>query len=169
MNARDGFLGLIVLLLAANLVATLWSGTDTDAEEEAASAVITPALPKIVSAELKEDLLDEFIDHFNGGDFDEIYDMLGPSAQAQVEEKALAARFEKLAELFDSIESGAYSHSLLVGTQGSTRIYQLYYGLKLSEDSELGGEGTLQITLAIEGEDYQIYDLSLQVGAYSSV
>lgn len=169
MNARDGFLGLIVLLLAANLVATLWSKTGADAEDGAASAAIAPPLPKIVSAELKEDLLEEFIDHFNDGDFDDIYGMLGPAARAQVDERALESRFEKLADLFDSIEDGAYSHSLLVGTQGATRIYQLYYDLKLSEDSELGHEGTLQITLAIEGEDYQIYDLTLQVGAYTKV
>lgn len=168
MNTRDGFLGLIVLLLAANLVATLWSGMGTDDAADAAAVAVTPPLPKIVSAELKEELLEEFIEYFNDGDFDEIYEMLGPSAQAQVDAEALQARFEKLAELFDSIEDGAYSHSLLVGTQGATRIYQLYYELKLSEDSELGDQGTLQITLEIEGEDYQIYDLSLQVGAYSS-
>lgn len=167
MSARDGFLGLIVLLLAANLIATLWSAGGDDAGETAAVA-LAPALPKIVSAELKEELLEEFIDYFNDGDFDEIYDMLGPSAQAQVDEDALQNRFEKLADLFDSIEAGTYSHSLLVGTQGATRIYQLYYRLKLSEDSELGDLGTLQITLEIEGEDYQIHDLSLQVGAYSN-
>jgi hypothetical protein len=165
MNAKDGFLGLIVLLLAANLVATLWSRID--AATGADGDVAASPLPKIVSAELKEDLLDDFIDYFNDGDFDEIYDMLGPAARSQVDEDTLESRFEKLAELFDSIESGTYSHSLLVGTQGSTRIYQLYYSLRLSEDSELGPEGTLQITLAIEGEDYQIYDLSLQLGAYT--
>jgi hypothetical protein len=166
MNTRDGFLGLIILLLAANLVATLWSKLDTDTGAE--TAALTPPLPKIVSAELKEDLLEEFIDYFNDGDFDELYAMLGPVAQAQVSEEALENRFEKLSDLFDSIEKGAFSHSLLVGTQGNTRIYQLYYELRLSEDSEFGEQGTLQITLAIEGEDYQIYDLALQAGSYSS-
>jgi hypothetical protein len=169
MNAKDGFLGLIALLLAANLVATLWSGRGADAADESAVSALSPPLPKIVSAELKEDLLEEFIDHFNDGDFDDIYDMLGPSARAQVSERVLESRFEKLADLFDSIEGGAYSHSLLVGMQGATRIYQLYYGLRLSGKSELGPEGTLQITLAIEGEDYQIYDLSLLAGAFRGV
>jgi hypothetical protein len=167
MNARDGFLGLIILLLAANLVATVWSNLGEDADDDTAAVALALPLPKIVSAALKEDLLEEFIDHFNDGDFDELYDMLGPAAQAQISEEALETRFEKLAELFDSIEEGAFSHSLLVGTQGNTRIYQLYYELKLSEDSELGEQGTLQITLAIEGEDYQIYDLALQAGSYS--
>ncbi|HEX5057540.1 MAG TPA: hypothetical protein VFX02_13720 [Gammaproteobacteria bacterium] len=167
MNARDGFLGLIILLLAANLVAMLWSDTDGHATDEAAAVAVAPPLPKIVSVELKEELLENFIEYFNDRDFDEIYTMLGPSARAQVDEDTLETRFEKLAKLFGSIENGAYSHSLLVGTQGATRIYQLYYQLKLSDDSELGDAGTLQITLEIEGEDYQIYDLSLQVGAYS--
>jgi hypothetical protein len=167
MNAKNGFLGLIILLLAANLLATVWAQLAKDADEEAVAAAMVLPLPKIVSAELKEDLLEDFIDYFNDGDFDELYSMLGPAAQAQVSEDAVETRFEKLAELFDSIETGAFSHSLLVGTQGNTRIYQLYYELKLSEDSEFGEQGTLQITLAIEGEDYQIYDLSLQAGGYS--
>ena len=167
MNARNGFLGLIALLLAANLIVLLWSGSDGHAADEAAAVALAQPLPKIVSAELKEELLEDFIENFNDRDFDDIYAMLGPSARAQVDEDALETRFEKMAELFDSIEEGVYSHSLLVGTQGATRIYQLYYRLKLSEDSDLGDAGTLQITLEIEGEDYQIYDLSLQVGAYS--
>ena len=167
MSTRDGFLGLIILLLAANLIVMLWSGSDDHAADESAAGALAQPLPKIVSAELKEELLEEFIENFNDRDFDDIYAMLGPSARAQVDEEALETRFEKMAELFDSIEEGVYTHSLLVGTQGATRIYQLYYRLKLSEDSELGDAGTLQITLEIEGEDYQIYDLSLQVGAYS--
>lgn len=168
MNARDGFLGLIILLLAANLVATVWTNLgEEEVEEETAAVALVPPLPKIVSPELKEELLEEFIDHFNDEDYDELYAMLGPAAQAQVSEEAFVNRFEKLAELFDEVEEGAFSHSLLVGTQGNTRIYQLYYELKLSEDSELGEQGTLQITLAIEGEDYQIYDLALQAVSYS--
>ncbi len=168
MNAKDGFLGLIVLLLTANLAATLWAnlGEDEEGQDSAVAALAVP-LPKIVSAELKEDLLEEFIDCFNGGDFDDLYAMLGPAAQAHVSEEAVESLFEKLSELFDSIEEGAFSHSLLVATQGNTRIYQLYYELKLSEDSEFGEQGTLQITLAIEGDDYQVYDLALQAGAYS--
>lgn len=169
MNTRDGFLGLIILLLTANLVVTLWSNLDDDADDESAAVALALPLPKIVSAELKEDLLEEFIEYFNDGDFDDLYAMLGPAAKAQVSEKALETRFEILAELFDSIEEGVFSHSLLVGTQGNTRIYQLYYTLKLSEDSEFGEQGTLQITLAIEGEDYQIYDMALQAGSYSKV
>jgi hypothetical protein len=169
MNSRNGLLGLIILLLAANLIVMLRSHSDGHAADEAAAVALAQPLPKIVSAELKEELLEEFIDNFNDRDFDDIYAMLGPSARAQIDEEALEIRYEKLADLFDSIKEGTYSHSLLVGTQGATRIYELYYRLKLSEDSELGDTGTLQITLEIEGEDYQIYDLSLQVGAYSKV
>ena len=168
MNSRDGFLTVIILLLAANLIATVWSRLGNEDNTEELATLPLTSLPKIVSAELKQDLLEEFIDHFNDGDFDDIYDMLGPIAQAQINADAMEAEFEKLAELFDEIEDGAFSHSLLVGTQGNTRIYQLYYTLRLSEDSEFGKKGNLQVTLGIEGEDYQIYALALNAGAYFS-
>ncbi|HEY3487232.1 MAG TPA: hypothetical protein VGL10_04140 [Gammaproteobacteria bacterium] len=167
MNSKNGFLGIIILLLAANLIATVWSRLGSDNDAEAITGMALP-LPKIISPELKEELLEEFIDDFNDGDFENIYAMLGPAAQTKVSEEELELKFEKLAELFDSIEAGAFSHSLLAGMQGNTRIYQLYYDLRLSEDSEFGERGILAVTLAVEGEDYQIYDLSLNAGAYAN-
>lgn len=156
----------IILLLVANLVATVWFGlNDVPASQpkQAAKAAVHE-LPSIVNSEVRGQLYDEFAKAFNAADYDALYNMFGPAAKAHFTKESAKTEFQKLTKFFHSVESGGFTHSELAGTQGNTNIYVLYYAVKLSESSEFGTSGTLKITIAVQGGEYQIYGIRLNAG-----
>lgn len=156
----------IIVLLVANLAATLWFGlSDTSAPipgqiEKAAMH----DLPPVVTAEVRKSLLDEFSRAFNSADYDALYDMFGHAAKAQFTKESADKEFEKMIKWFHSVEGGAYTHSELAGTQGNTNIYVMHYAVTLSDKSDFGTAGTLRITLAVQGSEYQVHGIHLNAG-----
>ncbi len=158
---------LIVGLLVANLAATIYFGT-----QDQVAAVPPPAgarsnsddLPAVINTRLKQSLYDRFVEAFNSEDYDGLYEMLGPVAKAQFSREQTIEQFEKLVKYFQGIDEGGFTHSELAKTQGSTRLYVLYYTVRFSEGSELGEKGTLSITLAVKGTDHEIYGIRLYAG-----
>lgn len=157
----------IILLLVANLVATIWFGLNeknapvqTQAEKAAQHE-----LPSVVDSKVREHLYSEFAKSFNSGDFTALYDMFGPAAKTQISKESSDIELKKLAKFFKAVDSGAFTHSELAGTQGNTTIYVLYYAVKLPESSEFATTGTLKITVAVQGSEYQVYGIRLNAGA----
>ena len=87
--------------------------------------------------------------------------MFGPVAKAQFTKEAAQKEFQKLVKFFHSVESGVYTHSEFVNSKGNTNIYNMYYTVKLSDKSEFGTKGTLKITIALQGTEYQLYSIHL--------
>ncbi|MDK1286453.1 DUF3887 domain-containing protein [Pseudoalteromonas umbrosa] len=154
----------IILLLIANLIATIWFGTknsvtavDVKPYEEASKH----ELPSFITEQVREDILNTFIEHFNAQDFDALYNMFGPVAKSQISKEKMDEEFSKLVRVFDKIEQGTYSFAELSGQQGSTTVYVLNYTVTLSEKSTFGGAGNLKITVAVDSNSYQIYGIFL--------
>lgn len=157
---------IIIVLLLANLATTIWFGVHEPPAPVVAKAdaVSEHELPPVVSSSVRQKLYDDFAAAFNAGDYDALYAMFGPAAKAQFSKEEAASEFSKLAKYFHSVESGAFNYSELAGTQGNTKIYVLYYVVKLPDDSEFGTTGTLKITVAVQGGAYQVYGIRLNAG-----
>lgn len=157
---------LIIALLLANLGATIWFGTKDDFTPAVARTTESSAheLPSSVGPDVRQALYEDFSKAFNSSDFDALYNMLGPVAQAEVSRETVDKEFNKLIKFFHSVKGGAYSHSELVGSKGNTNIYVLNYSVKLPESSEFGTQGTLTITLAVQNDGYQVYGIRLNAG-----
>lgn len=157
---------MIIILLLANLATTIWFGIDDDSVPAVAQTMESSEheLPPNVSPDVRQALYEDFAEAFNSSDFDALYNLLGPVAQAEVSREAVDREFKKLIKFFHSVEGGAYSHSELVGSKGNTNIYVLNYSVKLPDRSEFGTQGTLTITLAVQNEGYQVYGIRLNAG-----
>ncbi len=158
--------GLIILLLVANLSATIWFGMD-----KSTAPLMNPSqksavhnLPPIITHGVRDELLSSITAAFNAKDYDALYNMLGPAAKAQVSMKEALVEFEKLIKYFHSIEGGAYIHSEFASTQGNTMIYVLHYSVTLSEESAFGTSGKLTITIAVQDSEYQVYGFRINAG-----
>lgn len=156
----------IILLLVANLVATIWFGLNKEVHQSTSVAenAATHELPPVVNSETRVNLYNKFAKAFNAANYDALYDMFGPAAKAQFTKETAFAEFVKLTKFFHSVESGAFTHSELAGTKGNTNFYVLYYVVKLHENSEFGTSGTLKITVAVQGSEYQVYGIRLNAG-----
>ena len=168
---------IIILLLIANLLATFWYGTQRQAAPPAAAVApapgnaqglvqgyTSPQLPAIISEDVRNGLLEQFITAFNSEDYAALYEMLGPAARTQIDEETTLEEFRKLAQYFHGVEEGAFTHAQLNAQQGNTFIYTLHYLVKLPESSEFGTKGRLTITLAVQGDAFQVFGIRLNGG-----
>ncbi|WP_153304337.1 hypothetical protein [Desulfosudis oleivorans] len=154
---------LIIILLVANLIATIWFGINKEPGGEV-SQIAKAAhheLPPVVSSEVRNEIFETFFQYFNAADYDSLYNMFGPVAKAEVLKEASVKEFKRMVDYFHSIESGVYIYSELLGSRGNTNIYTMYYSVNLSEKSEFGTKGTLKVTIAVQGNEYQIYGIRL--------
>jgi len=153
----------IIILLVANLIATIWFGISKDpvGEVNQFTKAAQHELPPVLSSEVRDEIFESFSQYFNAADYDSLYNMFGPVTKAQLTKETVTKELEKLVDYFHSIESGAYAYSELVGSQGSTNIFTMYYSVKLSEKSQFGTKGTLKVTVAVQGNEYQIYGIHL--------
>ncbi|WNC67827.1 hypothetical protein RI845_15025 [Thalassotalea nanhaiensis] len=155
---------IIISLLVANLAATVWFGTNTTAvvsSQKPYEKASQHQLPDLINSSVKSEILNTFIKHFNSKNYDALYDMFGPVAKAQIPRKDMDVEFGKLTKYFHSVESGSFSFAEFSGQQGSSTVYVLNYTVNLSEKSDFGEIGTLKITIAIDGNEYQIYGIRL--------
>ena len=145
------------------MIATIWFGISKEPSGEVSqiAKAAQHELPPVVSSEVRDKILKDFSQYFNAADYDSLYDMFGPVAKAQVTKETATKELKKLVNYFHSVESGVYTYSELVGSQGNTNIYMMYYTVKLSEKSEFGTKGTLKVTIAVQENEYQIYGILL--------
>ncbi len=153
----------IIVLLVANLVATIWFGFENRPlqRQSQIETIARHELPEIITDEIREQIFETFKTEFNSKNFDALYGMLGEVAKAQLTKEDAYSTFEKLVKYFHSIEDGAYTHTELIQTQGNTSVYKLHYSVKLSEKSELGTKGNLKVTIGVQGEEFQIYGVRM--------
>jgi hypothetical protein len=156
----------IIILLVANLIATIWFGLTDHPSNKSLSLnkEVEQELPSVITPEVRADLYSQFAKAFNASDYDAFYDMFGPVAKAQFTKESSDETLKKMVTYFHSAESGAYTHSELVRNQGDTKIYNMYYAVKLHESSVFGAKGVLKITIAVNGSEYQIYGMRLNAG-----
>jgi len=159
----------IIILLAANLAATIWFGTQSQNTISAKGKADTTVhnLPDAISSDVRKQLLEKFTVSFNNKDFDALYNMFGPAAKAQVTRESMDEQFNKLIKFFGAIEDGAFTHSELAKTQGSSKVYVLYYTVKLSKESQFGSTGNLRVTLAVQNNDFEVYGIYLNSDSHS--
>ncbi len=156
----------IIVLLLANLTATIWFGTNNDvvpAQSQIEKAA-QHELPPLISQSVRKQIYDDFAVLFNSGNYDGLYDLFGAGAKAQFSKDEAYVEFKKLNNFFHSVEEGAYTHSELAGAKGNTNYYVMYYAVKLSEKSEFGTKGILKVTIAVQDSNYQIYGIRLSAG-----
>ena len=156
----------IIVLLLANLAATIWFGVNNggSAQGSAAQYNSSQALPAVISKEVRSNIFESIKENFNSRNYEELYAILGPAVQARFSKEESFKTFEKLSDYFDSIESGAYSHSEFLGENGDARNYMLYYTIKLSDKSKFGNSGTLKVTIVVRGSEYEVYGLRINAG-----
>ncbi|WP_221801847.1 hypothetical protein [Oceanobacter mangrovi] len=103
----------IIILLVANLVATVWFGlndrvTSTLSVSEKAAE---HELPSVVNSEERSRLYAQFAKAFNAQDYSALYNMFGPAARAQFSRESADAEFIKLNKYFGSVKDGAFTCS----------------------------------------------------------
>ncbi|WP_370293070.1 hypothetical protein [Thalassolituus sp.] len=154
---------IIVVLLVLNLAATVWFGLNGSVVSPKDRASLN-ALPPVFTEAEKTRLYNRFQRTFNAGDFEALYQIFGPGAQALFSEDRATAEFSKLKRLFDTVSHGTFQRSEFAGNKGSTNYYNLYYSVKFSDNSEVGSSGTLKITVATDEAGYQVYGIRLHSG-----
>ncbi|MCL1036277.1 DUF3887 domain-containing protein [Shewanella submarina] len=149
----------IILLLVLNLCATIWFGalSNKGANDTVQMENITFELPKLISEKVREDISSSIIENFNDRNYEELYNIFGPAAKAQISKEKSNEAMRKMVDYFDSIFTAAYTHSEKLSQNGDTQYLTLYYTVKLSERSKFGQSGTLKVTLAVRGNEYEIY------------
>ena len=153
----------IIILLVANLAATIWFGSNAPqpVSHTEVSRAAEHQLPESITETVRNELLDTFSNSFNNHDMEVLYNMFGPVAKAQISRTDIEEQFGKLIKFFGSINGGAYTHSQLTDSSGNTSIYILFYSVKLSEKSEFGKKGILKITISVTDDEYQVYGIHL--------
>lgn len=156
----------VILLLFANLIATITLNIPRDTPQEVYDApkINSNELPKVISREVKGEIFETFKQCFNNQNYDGIYNMLGSVAKTQLSKERVESEMKKLTKYFHKIEDGAFYHSKFVEQQGQTKVYVLNYKVRLPDDCEFGQSGTLEITIAVEADFYQIYGVFLRAG-----
>ncbi len=154
---------LIILLLIANIFATVWFGINHPVSDESnqLEKASQHELPKFITSDVIDGLYNRFSKAFNSRDYKTMYDMFGPAAKAQFSAVDAKEEFDRLIQFFDYLESGAYTYSELIKSQGSRNVYILHYWVEFSEKSQIGKKGDLKITIAIQGDDFQIYGIRI--------
>lgn len=155
---------LIISLLVANLVATVWFKNNSHyvvSNQKPYEQASNHQLPDLITNTVKSSLLATFIKHFNEANYNGLYDMFGPVAKAQIAREDMDKEFVKLVKFFHGVKSGTFSFAEFSGQQGSMTIYVLNYTVKLSEKSDFGEIGALKITIAIDDNGYQVYGIRL--------
>ena len=154
---------LIILLLVANLVATIWFGlsSQTSSPVSTSTSTVNHELPNAIDSEVRSKILDDFILNFNQKDLDGLYNLFSPAAQAQFSRESSDDTFNKLITYFISAKGGAYTHSEYIGSQGDLKQYNLYYAVKLDEKSVFSESGKLKVTIVVRGTEYEIYGIHL--------
>lgn len=156
----------IIILLVANLVATIWFGAIKGAAptNEVTQSASVHNLPEMISSDVTLKIFNQFFTAFNAKDYDALYNIFGPAAKAQFDKTSSDEVLDKLSEYFDSIIEGGFTHSEFLGSQGNMSQYNLYYAVKLSEKSTFGTKGTLKVTIVVREKDYEIYGYKLNAG-----
>ena len=157
---------LIILLLLANLVATIWFGLDNNQELQPPNSFnpVKGNLPPVVSDSIRDNLFADLSNSLNSRDFSALYQMLGPIAKAQISHESAYEEFEKLTKYFHSIENGKFSHSEFVRNQEDFEVYNIYYDINLSEKSDFDSSAFLILTIAIKENQYQLYGFRIVAG-----
>jgi len=150
----------IVALLVMNLAATVWFGVNGSVVSPKDRASLN-ALPPFFTEAEKSRLYTRFERTFNAGDFEALYQIFGPAAQAMFSQDKATDEFSKLKRYFDTVSDGVFQHSEFAGNKGSTNYYNLYFSVKFSQDSQMGSAGVLKITVATDDAGYQVYGIRL--------
>ena len=75
-----------------------------------------------------------------------LYDQFDSLAKIQITKEQMTAQMGKLSTLIGRIDSYAYSHTTMAGTQGGRTFYTLHYKVRLSEGQLPTGDMTLTVT-----------------------
>lgn len=153
----------IIILLVFNLATTMWFGFNKNSQLDIKSADASSVneLPKFINDDAINGLYSDFEKAFNAKNYDALYDMFGDVVKSQVTKSDAKKTLEKLSELHKSVADGAYTHSEFSGEKGSLKAYDLYYFVNYPESGSWAESGTLAITIATQGEKFQIYSIRL--------
>ncbi|MDO6561021.1 hypothetical protein [Paraglaciecola chathamensis] len=151
----------IIVLLVANLVATVWFGV-TSQPVTSTQNKVENTLPSHMTKNVRNKIYDQFVSRYNSRDYEAMYDIFSPSAKAQIDKNETFSTFLQLVDYFDSIVEGGYSHAEHLGTQGDLKQFKLFYSVKFSENSKFGTSGSLSITLAIRNDEYEVWGFNLR-------
>ena len=154
---------IIIFLLLVNIGATFWFGFQKpdSTQPTPVQETFKHNLPEIITKEVVDNIFTKFKLHFNNEDYDEMYNMFGDVTKNQVSKEAANKEFKMLIGFFKHIESGAYTHSKYISSEGNTSFYQIYYNVSFSQNDLSKQNGYLQITVAVQGNSYQIYGMRL--------
>jgi len=151
----------IIVLLVANLVATVWFGV-TYQSVTTTQNKIENTLPSHMNKSVRDKIYEQFVSPYNDRDYEAMYDLFSPSAKAQIDKKETFNTLRQLVDYFDSVTEGGYSHSEYIGSQGDLEQFKLFYKVKFSEKSKFGTSGSLSITLAIRDDEYEVWGFNLR-------
>jgi hypothetical protein len=152
----------VIALLLANLAVTIYFGLQKPAPQNLSAQPESSQLPAVVSGVLRDRWFEQFRMAFNREDYDAVYAMFSPAAQARIDKVEMVAELQKLKKAFFGIEpEGAYSHFEFVKNLGDAGVYTLFYQVSFSERSEFGTEGTLKVSIAVQGDRVQVLAIRL--------
>ncbi|MCV2886458.1 DUF3887 domain-containing protein [Aestuariibacter sp. AA17] len=151
----------IIVLLVANLVATIWFGVERNSLPTT-QIESKNALPEHIDKHVRDELYERFVSAYNDRDYNAVYDLFSDSSKAQIDKKDILKTMDELVEYFDSIIQGGFSHSEFLGHQGDTKQFRLVYPVKFSENSKFGTSGKLYVTLAVRGGEHEVWGFNLR-------
>ena len=151
----------IIVLLVANLVATVWFGVERNSSP-ASKIESENGLPEHIDKKVRDGIYEQFVNAYNGRDYDAMYNIFSDSAKAQIDKEGTFQVLAQLVEYFDSIEQGGFSHSEFLGHQGDMKQFKLVYPVKFGKNSKFGTTGNLYITIAVRDGEYGVWGFNLR-------
>lgn len=152
---------IIISLLIANLVATVWFGVERNSSS-ASQIESKNGLPKHIDKQVINGIYERFVAAYNGRDYDALYDIFSESAKAQIDKEETVEVLTQLVEYFDSVVQGGFSHSEFLGRQGDMKQFKLVYPVKFGEKSKFGKSGNLYVTIAVRDGEYGVWGVNLR-------
>lgn len=144
---------LIIALLIANLGLSSYIAFHPPAAPIAETAKDAPT--SAIATREANKLADAMVPLYNEKDISALYSRFDPLAKVQFTKEQLAEQIEKLSGVIGKIESYAYSHATIAGTQEGRTYYTLHYKVRLTGGPLPSGELTL--TVVRNGEDLGLF------------
>jgi hypothetical protein len=89
-----------------------------------------------------------------------LYELFNQQARVKISQQQLTDQLDRLHQLFGKIESHSYVNSVKLGSKGSEDYFQLFFNLRVSQNSQ---PATMKLSLIIEDQTVSLYGLRIDV------
>lgn len=153
---KNAVLWILSVLVGVNLLLTLQISLKlTDKMPEQIARERAKSLPEFLTEELIAAYADELMEAYNSKDPDAVWQLMGSYARAELTKLELQKALDQLHSFAGPVVSTRYKYHEYAGQMGNLAFFKLFYRANLTEACQLTDNGTLTITIAIDGQNTQ--------------